>query len=209
MTGIDEVVQTAPASERRTFRWLWVALTAVGLLLLAAVLLPGFPVAIMIAYVMVVGGAVYGVIAIPIISWRWVTVPRTAVQIPEGGSPDPADVAEFRTGPQRYTFLLNVVLAVNLVVAAGILMAGSLDPSSDSTGLLLLCGVVAEAFGIPLIAANAVWAYRRRYIAHEHRALEVRTGAHRLILANRILSYVVWVAYVGAAIVIWSQQGAF
>lgn len=210
MTGIDERIESAPpVRARNTFRWLWVALTAVGLALVAAALLPGFIIAIAIAYAMVIGGAVYGVIAIGTISWRWVTVPRNAGQLPQEGRPDLDDVAEFRTGPQRYTFLLNVVLVINLLVAAVVLAVSAANGYADSGVVLMFCGVIAEAFGIPLIVVNAIWAYRRRFIVGEHRALSSRTGAHRLILVNRVLAYAVWVPYVAAAIVIWAQQGAF
>jgi hypothetical protein len=194
MTDVDASATAAAPDTPRGHPLRRNILLGVGIIVGAVVLSYAFPLlflmGLQMAYVMVGGGAIYGVVGMAAIAYRWVTVPRrpaTEVQ-PE----DLAAVTAFRTRAQWLTLSFNLVLLLNLAV---------LPLTTQGEGLfnLIVHGLVAELFGIALILVNVKWAYRRRYILGETRAIAGRSGAWKLILTNRVLSYAVWALYTVAA----------
>ncbi len=196
------------AAELERFGWLISVVAVLGLLVLSVLtLVPfGWPVILGLSAVMTYGGAIYGVIAMPVIGYRWAVIPKKSC----ASAVDQATVtqaARFGLLSQRMTLVLNAVLLLNL---AGYLSLSASERVGFSFGMVFF-GSIAAGLGFTLVIVNAFWAYPRAVILGEHRALTERTGARLLVLGNRVLSYAVWVSYtVGAfwIVIAWTIANA-
>ncbi|MFC5931392.1 hypothetical protein D6T64_07955 [Cryobacterium melibiosiphilum] len=194
--GSEAAATGSAFSPPRWGNWLPMVFAPVGLLLLAVVFVssPLFFGALVLGMVMVGGACTYGIVAVILITRRWIAIPRREISLSDVETAALPDIAAFRTVPQRLTLTLNVALLANAVMAA--VFTWGLDASA----LVYNFGAFTEVAAIALIVANARWAYPRRFILGEHRALAGRSGAWRIIRLNRVLSYVVWLSYIGIAI---------
>jgi hypothetical protein len=208
----DETAIAPPpnASKRepiRPYPWwavlLWAPLgvVAIGFVAFAANLIGAIGMAVV--------GALYGLVAMPVIACRWYRIARRDSDAAELSDATSDTVADFRSGAQRLIIVVNVVLLINLAVVAPELpeLLGFVQghPGDAFWSSMWLHGPIASAGGIILIVANASWAYRAEYIAPESDALRSRTGAWWFILLNRVLAWLVWVPYTAIAVCITSR----
>ncbi|TFD45125.1 hypothetical protein E3T55_19040 [Cryobacterium frigoriphilum] len=184
-----------PVSAPRWGDWLPMIFAPVGLLVVAFLFVSSPLVfgALVLGMVMIGGACTYGVVAVIVITRRRIVIPRRMLTLTAGETAALPAIATFRTVPQRLTLTLNVALLINLVLVALFVW------TQDGTAQVYGFGAFTEVAAIALIVTNARWAYPRRFIIGEHQALAERSGAWRIIRLNRVLSYIVWIAYIGVA----------
>lgn len=127
-----------------------------------------------------------------------------------GDSEVHASFVTFGGRSQRWSLMNGAVLGVlGLVILAETLLEPWLDEELYG-GLIFLYGLAAILSALE-IAVNAAWIYGRSYVRAEEYALANRTGAWKLILANRILGWVIWFTgsmVAGWLLVVFLIQGA-
>ena len=112
--------------------------------------------------------------------------------------------ATFRRFPQQATFIINVILILNIAVFA----FGTLALEFDS--IMIISGVIAAVGGLLSIVFNAPVIFGETIPQTERAVVHSRMGKWRLILASRIISWVVWIGYsVVAVIAMLSFFGSF